>query len=75
MDPVLEYLLDFNKQHEIEYQGRYIIPRGGLTKMLAEFQGFRLNREEIVKPLLVPDAPESLGPQAASIEDLYKLLD
>jgi hypothetical protein len=46
MDPILEYLLEFNVKHSIEYSDRYLIPVGGLKEMLADYKKFRLNRVE-----------------------------
>lgn len=48
-DPILQYLLEFNQKHSIEYSDRYLIPVGGLAKMLEDFKGFHLNRVEVIK--------------------------
>jgi hypothetical protein len=63
LDPILEYLLEFNESHTIEYKGRFLIPLGGLQKMLDDFQGYHLAREEPY-----PTTPEELS-------DLDKLLE
>lgn len=51
IDPVLEYLLEFNEKHSIEYR-RFLIPPGGLQAMLDGYKKFKLNRKE---PLLEPE--------------------
>lgn len=71
MDPILQYLIEFNDEHAIEYKGRYLIPTGGLAKMLADFQGFHLNREEVIKSLIQDPEPD---PSEATVDELYKLL-
>ena len=43
IDPILEYLLEFNEKHSIEYR-RFLIPPGGLQAMLDSYKKFRLNR-------------------------------
>lgn len=73
MDPILNYLLEFNETNSIEYKGRYLVPPGGLAKMLDEFQGFRLNTEVVVKPL-EGEAPEP-EPHEATLEELLNALD
>lgn len=72
MDPILQYLIEFNQENSIEYNGRYLVPPGGLEEMLKNFQGFRLNREEIVKPLIEDPEPD---PSEATVDELYKLLE
>lgn len=47
-DPILEYLLEFNKKHSIEYGKRYLIPPSGLQDMLNDYKKFKLNRREPV---------------------------
>ena len=68
IDPVLEYLLEFNKDTPIEYSDRYLIPVGGLAKMLGDFKGFHLNRVEVIKSEL------SLAPEPSTSNDIDKLL-
>jgi hypothetical protein len=76
VDPILEYLLEFNKTNSLEYKGRYLVPPGGLAKMLDEFQGFRLNREEVIKPRTdLPVAPEQDAETESTLEELYKELE
>lgn len=70
MDPILEYLLEFNKTNPIEYSSRYIIPPGGLAKMLEDFRGFYLNKVIVTKDELMPPAQPN-----SEVEELYKLLD
>lgn len=57
MDPILEYLLEFNQTHSIEYKGRHLIPPGGLQAMLDDYKKFRLTREE---PLPEQSAKEDI---------------
>lgn len=71
MDPILEYLLEFNKTLPIEYRGRYLIPPGGLAKMLDNFKEFRLNRVEEPKELI----PATREPKDTTLDELYDLLD
>jgi len=68
MDAVLEYLLELNQKTAIEYSDRYLIPAGGLVKMLGEFKGFHLNKVVVTKSELLP-APE------LEKEDIDKLLE
>lgn len=72
MDPILNYLLEFNEKHSIEYKGRYLIPLGGLAKMLEDFQGFHFNKEVVIKPTLKEPVPD---PSEATVEELYNLLE
>jgi hypothetical protein len=74
MDPILAYLLEFNQHNSIEYSDRYIIPAGGLAKMLNEFQQFRLNRVEVIKEELTTP-PEPVSQSEETIEELYELID
>lgn len=69
MDPMLEYLLEFNKTNSMEYKGRYLVPPGGLAEMLKNYKGFHLNREEVVKEEI------SLEPELTTQDELYALLD
>lgn len=66
IDPILAYLLEFNQKHAIEYSDRYLIPVGGLTKMLEDFKGFHLNKVVVIKEELLP-SPEK--------EDINTLLE
>ena len=66
IDPVLEYLLEFNKDTPIEYDDRRLIPVGGLAKMLGDFKGFHLNKVVVTKSELLPP-PER--------DDLTKLME
>lgn len=63
IDPILAYLLEFNKTNSIKYYDRYIIPAGGLQEMLKDYKSFHLDKEE-----------ESIE-QESTEEELYKLLD
>lgn len=71
MDPILEYLLEFNQTHSIEYSDRYIVPTGGLAQMLKDFKGFHLNRQEVVKADINPEPVKAQTTE----EELYALLD
>lgn len=76
MDPVLEYLLGYNKLHPIEYSSRFIIPVGGLQKMLDGFNGYHLNRIEVTKDELERITTDTKQEEVEeTIEDLYALLD
>ena len=66
IDPVLEYLLEFNKDTPIEYDDRRLIPAEGLAKMLGDFKGFHLNKVVVTKSELLPP-PER--------DDLTKLME
>jgi hypothetical protein len=66
IDPILEYLLEFNQNHAIEYDDRRLIPAGGLAKMLGDFKGFHLNKVVVIKSELLPP-PEK--------DDLTKLME
>ena len=66
IDPILGYLLEFNKTNSIEYSDRYLIPAGGLAKMLEDFEGFHLNRVEVIKSELS---------QPSASNDIDKLLE
>ena len=66
IDPILEYLLEFNQKNAIEYSDRYLIPVGGLAKMLGNFKEFHLNRVVVIKEELLPP-PEK--------EDINTLLE
>jgi len=68
-NPVLEYLLEFNKDTAIEYSDRFVIPAGGLAKMLENFEGFHLNRVEVVKSELSP------AEEQTTKDDITKLLE
>lgn len=74
MDPILEYLLEFNTTNPIEYKGRYLIPVGGLAKMLNDFKGFHLNTEVVVKPEIGATPTQELNFTQATEEELYNLL-
>jgi len=74
MDPILAYLLEFNQHNSIEYSDRYLIPAGGLSKMLGEFQQFRLNRIEVIKEELTA-RPAPVSQTKETIEELYALID
>jgi len=61
IDPILAYLLEFNKTYPIEYSDRLLIPVGGLAKMLEDFNQFSLNRVEVIKSeLYQPSEPEDI---------------
>lgn len=64
MDPIFEYLLEFNKTNPIKYQGRKLIPVGGLEEMLKNYKKFHLGEEEI-ESNHTPD----------DVKELYELLD
>lgn len=66
IDPILEYLLDKNKTDPIQYQGRKLIPPGGLQEMLGNFKRFHLSREV---PTVTIEKPKTTK------EELYDLLD
>lgn len=72
MDPILNYLLEFNQKHSIEYKGRYLIPPGGLVKMLDDFQGYHLNKEVVIKSLIKDPEPDL---SETTIDELYSLLE
>jgi hypothetical protein len=74
MDPILEYLLEFNKTNSIEYSDRYIVPTGGLAQMLMDFKGFHLNREEVIKADIKPNANWRQS-TIETVDELYKLLE
>jgi hypothetical protein len=76
VDPILEYLLDFNEEHKIEYTSRYMIPVGGLQKMLDNFGQYHLNRIEVIKDELRQTEPvvEDTEEAEETIEELYELL-
>lgn len=61
MDPIFKYLLEFNETHSIEYSDRYLIPAGGLAKMLDDFKGFHLNKVEVIKSEISFLEPEKDG--------------
>ncbi len=65
-DPILQYLLEFNAKHPIEYKERFLIAPGGLQQMLDEYQHFRLNRQE---PL-----PDWQPPAKDDIDQLLEML-
>lgn len=77
MDPILEYLLEFNRTNPIERSDRYIIPVGGLQKMLDDFKGYHLNRIEVTKDELTqPNDKWGKSPlEDSTIEELYALID
>lgn len=72
MDPILQYLIEFNEKHSIEYKGRFLIPVGGLAQMLDKFQGYHLNKEIVIKELIKEPEPD---PGEATIDELYNLLE
>lgn len=65
IDPILQYLLDFNKENPIEYYDRFLIPTGGLSEMLKQYNKFAL------KPELLQPEPKEVD----DIQELYDLLD
>ena len=65
-DPILAYLLDFNKTTPIQYRDRHLIPPGGLQEMLTGYKKFHLSREGEEEP-----KQKTLSAE----EELYKLLD
>lgn len=73
MDPILAYLLEFNQTNSIECSDRYLIPPGGLAKMLENFQGYRLNRVEVIKSELTP-VTKSAPEHEETLEELYELI-
>lgn len=77
MDPILEYLLELNSTTALEYSDRYLIPVGGLAKMLENFSEYHLNRVEVAKEEIKPNEnwAKSTIEDADSIEELYALLD
>jgi hypothetical protein len=68
IDPILEYLLEFNQKNAIEYSDRYLIPVGGLAKMLEDFKGFHLNKVVVIKSELSPP------PETEDINTLMEML-
>lgn len=66
IDPVLAYLLEFNKDTPIHYKGRRLIPANGLQEMLDNFKRFHLDREE--------DHPETEPTQTSDIDKLMELI-
>lgn len=60
IDPILEYLLEFNEKHSIEYTNRFLIPPGGLQTMLDSYKGFMFNRKDLPFIVEYPEAKSEL---------------
>ena len=76
MDAILKHLLEQNIVQEIEYSDRLLIPKGGLQKMLDNFNGYRLNKVEVTKDELAePNNKWEKSPlEESTIEELYDLI-
>ena len=72
MDPILGYLLDFNKTRQIEYSKRLVIPAGGLQHMLDNFEYYKLNRVEVIKDEIITVEEPA---EDNTLEELYNLID
>jgi hypothetical protein len=64
IDPILAYLLEFNKTNPIHYKERYLVPINGLQEMLNSFQRFHIDRKEYL-----------IGDEPVETSDLEKLME